>query len=123
MRVLHVVSGKLYGGVETMLVTLARRSDLCPQMEPEFALCFEGRLRAELEAARAPVHSLGEVRIRYPLSVMRARKRLQDVIAQRRIDVVVCHLSWAQAIFGPAVRTMGRSLVFLKVLKARASIS
>ncbi len=38
MRVLHVYSGNLYGGVETLLVTLARHRDLCPEMEPHFAI-------------------------------------------------------------------------------------
>ena len=38
MRVLHVSSGNLYGGVETLLVTLARERNLAPAMQPEFAL-------------------------------------------------------------------------------------
>src|SRR5579872_6438503 len=50
IRVLHVAAGKLYGGVETLLVTLARYHKLCPEMEPEFAVCFEGRLAEELRA-------------------------------------------------------------------------
>ena len=51
MRVLHVSSGNLYGGVETALVALARFRNLCPAMQPEFALCFEGRLSKELANA------------------------------------------------------------------------
>ena len=31
MRVLHIVSGRLYGGVETALVTMARCRLLCPK--------------------------------------------------------------------------------------------
>ena len=76
MRVLHIVSGRLYGGVETALVTMARYRLLCPEVEPEFAVCFDGRLRDELTAAGAPVHMLGEVRVRHPLSIFRARRRL-----------------------------------------------
>ena len=76
MRVLHIVSGRLYGGVETALVTMARCRLLCPEIEPEFAVCFDGRLRDELTAAGAPVHMLGEVRVRHPLSILRARRRL-----------------------------------------------
>jgi len=44
MRILHVHSGNLYGGVETVLTTLARRQDVCPDLQQQFALCFEGRL-------------------------------------------------------------------------------
>jgi hypothetical protein len=62
MRVLHVGAGSLYGGVETLLITLARYRHLCPDMIPEFALCFDGRLEKELISQGVPFHDLGEVR-------------------------------------------------------------
>jgi len=107
MRVLHIVSGRLYGGVETALVTMARCRLLCPEIEPEFALCFDGRLHNELTAAGTPVHMLGGVRVRHPLSILRARRRLAELIDERASDVVVCHLAWAQAIFGTVARASG----------------
>jgi len=112
MRVLHVHSGNLYGGVETLLLTLARYRDLCPAMEPEFALCFEGRLSEELNAVGARIHLLGKVRIRHPLSVWRSRGVLKGVLQQQKIDVVICHSAWPQAIFGPVVRRAHLPLVF-----------
>ena len=112
MRVLHVDSGRLFGGVETLLVTLARYRDLCPAMESAFALCYHNRLAAELRGAGSQVHWLGEVRARYPLTVRRARLRLRELLRKRRFDAVVCHLPWAQAVFGPAVRRAGVPLVF-----------
>jgi glycosyltransferase involved in cell wall biosynthesis len=112
MRVMHIVSGRLYGGVETLLVTLARCRELCAGMEPEFALCFDGRLREELARTGAAVHPLGEVRARHPLSVLRARRRLREVLNTRGVDVVVCHLPWTQAIFGPVARSAYLPLVF-----------
>jgi hypothetical protein len=51
VRVLRLPAGNLYGGVESLLVTLARERHLCPEMQPSFALCFEGRLGAELAAS------------------------------------------------------------------------
>jgi glycosyltransferase involved in cell wall biosynthesis len=112
MRVMHIVSGRLYGGVETLLVTLARSRNLCPAMDPEFALCFDGRLREELAASGVAVHLLGEVRARNPLSVLRARRALREVLNARGIDVVICHLPWTQAILGPSVRSAEIPLVF-----------
>jgi glycosyltransferase involved in cell wall biosynthesis len=112
MRVLHVHSGNLYGGVETLLATLARYRDLCPLMELEFALCFEGRIASELREAGDQVHSLGKVRSRYPLTVMRARRRLRELLRARRFDAAICHMPWTQAIFGPIVRSAGVPLVF-----------
>jgi glycosyltransferase involved in cell wall biosynthesis len=112
MRVLHVSAGNLHGGVETLLVTLARSRALCPELEPEFALCFEGRAADEIAAAGTPLHLLGAVRVRRPLGVLRARRILKELIARRRFDAVICHSPWVQAIFGPAVRAAGAPLVF-----------
>jgi glycosyltransferase involved in cell wall biosynthesis len=112
MRVLHIHSGNLYGGVETLLVTLARHRDLCPNLEPHFALCFEGRLSEELAAAETPVYLLGNVRVSRPVSLWRSRRILGDLLRQKRFDVVVCHSAWSQAIFGPVVRSARLPLVF-----------
>jgi glycosyltransferase involved in cell wall biosynthesis len=112
MRVLHVSAGNLYGGVETVLLTLARSRALCPEVQPEFALCFAGHVADELAAADVQLHVLGAVRARNPLSVLRARRALRELIVQRRFDAVICHGAWVQAIFGPPARAAGASQVF-----------
>jgi glycosyltransferase involved in cell wall biosynthesis len=112
IRVLHVHSGNLYGGVETMLLTQVRSRDLCPALELSFALCFEGRLSAELNAEGAAVHQLGQVRIRQPLSVRRARLALRELLHREAFDVVVTHSCWSQAIFGPVAHAVSVPLVF-----------
>lgn len=112
MRVLHVHSGNLYGGVETTLMAQARHHDLCPAMELSFALCFSGQLSDELESLNAPIHWLGNVRVRQPVSVWRARQRLRDLLRRERFSVVVTHSAWSQAIFGPAAREAGVPLAF-----------
>jgi glycosyltransferase involved in cell wall biosynthesis len=111
MRILHVHSGNLYGGVERMLAPFARTSRRAPS-EHQFALCFEGRLAAELRAQGAAVEQLGEVRIREPWSIRRGRTQLRRVLERRTFDAVICHMPWAQAVFGPAVRKPGAPLVF-----------
>ena len=111
MRVLHVYSGNLHGGVETFLLTLARHSYLAGPVEHSFALCFEGKLSSELRSA-AHVTILGALRARNPLSVIRARHALTESIRGERPDVVVCHSAWSQAIFGPVVRSANLPLVF-----------
>lgn len=112
IRVLHVSSGNLYGGVETFVVTLARYRESCPALDQQFAVCSDGRFKRELLAAGAMVHDLGAVRVRQPLSILKARKRLFDLIEENRIDVVICHMAWAHSIFGPTVRTARKLLVF-----------
>jgi len=112
MRVLHVHSGNLYGGVETLLATLWHEREACPSMETAFALCFDGRLSEELREAGATVHALGAVRARRPLSVRRARRALGLLLRRERFDAVVCHAPWAQAIFGTVARSAEASRVF-----------
>jgi glycosyltransferase involved in cell wall biosynthesis len=111
MRVLHVHSGNLYGGVETLLLNLARLREFCPDMVAHFALCFEGQIAQELRASGAPVHGLGAVRSRLPWTVWQGRTHLKDLLKKIRFDVVVCHSAWSQAIFGGVVRSKGLPLV------------
>ena len=112
LRVLHVHSGNLYGGVETFLTTLARDAAVVPEMQSSFALCFTGQLRADLTANAHPPSMLGAVRLSRPWTVWRARRALTRLLAARTFDVVVCHQAWAHAIFGPVVRRAGMPLVF-----------
>lgn len=112
MRVLHVHSGNLYGGVETLLTTQARHRALCPSMDSHYALCFEGRLSEELNAAGASVYQLGPTRISQPLSVRRARRVLSDLLQREPFDLAVCHSTWSQSLFGPSVRAARLPLVF-----------
>ena len=112
IRVLHIDAGKVYGGVETLLLTFARSRHVCAEMEPQFGVCFEGRLSTELRQAGVPVHFLGEVRARNPLSVLRARRSLARLLARESIDVVLCHMPWVQAIFGPVARKFNVALIF-----------
>jgi glycosyltransferase involved in cell wall biosynthesis len=58
------------------------------------------------------VHRLGEVRVRWPLSLLRARRALCRLIERRGFDAVICHSPWTQAIFGPAVRAAGAASIF-----------
>jgi len=112
MRVLHIISGRLFGGVESQLITRARYRSVCPDMEIEFALCFDGKLRELLVKTGVAVHSLGPTRTRNPLSVIRARRRLRAILEKRKPDVVSCHMPWALAMFGSTARAANIPLAF-----------
>lgn len=105
-------AGNMYGGVEAMLLTQVQQRDLCPGLQTSFALCFDGRFSEELIAAGATVHPLGNVRIRQPLSVRRARRILRELLRREAFDVVVSHSCWSQAIFGPTANAASVPLVF-----------
>jgi glycosyltransferase involved in cell wall biosynthesis len=110
MRILHLYAGNLFGGIETYLITLAKTQ--LPQMQHEFALCFEGRLSSELQQAGAIVHQLSAVKIRNPWTVWNARSQLKALLQQRSFDLVIAHACWVQAIFGSVVKAQSLPLVF-----------
>lgn len=112
MKVLYLNSGHLFGGIETLLVTLARHRHECPGMTPEFGVCFDGRFGDALRAEGVAVHDFGPARMSRPWLVWRARRRLATTLRQSRPDIVVCHGSWSQALLGPAVRAAGIPLVY-----------
>ena len=111
MKVLHLTSGNLFGGIETYLLALARLRHLCPSMEPHFGVCFPGRLRDELTAAGVPVYDLGAVRVSRPWTVFRARGRLKRLLREGDPDAVVTHGTWPHAIFAPPVKRLGVRLI------------
>jgi glycosyltransferase involved in cell wall biosynthesis len=112
VRVLHVHSGNLHGGVETFLRTMAEHRAHAPTLTTDFALCYEGRIARDLRSAGATVHQLGTVRVRSPRSVLRARRELARLVQARRYDVVVCHSVWSQSLFARTALRLGARLVF-----------
>jgi glycosyltransferase involved in cell wall biosynthesis len=112
LRVLHLYAGNLYGGIERMLVTLARHRAECPEMEPQFALCFEDRLSEELSRAGATVHQLEPARFRLPWKTARTRRQLRQILEKHTFDVAISHGSWPHAMLGPVCQHMGIPVVF-----------
>jgi glycosyltransferase involved in cell wall biosynthesis len=94
-----------------MLVTVARSAAEFPDVDTQFALCYEGQLAGELRSAGAAVHILGAVRASRPWTVWHARSKLRRVIAEFSPNVVVCHSPWPLAVFGPVARRSGSPLV------------
>jgi len=111
MRVLHLHSGNLFGGVETFLLTLAAESRHAPSMTSDFAVCFEGAFSEGLANRGCAAHVLGDVRLSRPHTVRRARVALRQLLRQTSPDVVVCQQPWSAVVFGSVVREMGYPLV------------
>ncbi len=110
MRILHVYTGNLYGGIEAILVAIARHRT--GRLESEVALCFDGRLLSELTRTGIRTHQLPEARASRPATVRRSREALLALLCAARFDAVVCHAAWSHAMFGAAVRRAGVPLVF-----------
>ena len=139
MRVTHVVSGRLFGGIEQMLVTIARFRHLTPGIDHRFAIAAPGRLEHELHASGVDVQLLGDVRLSRPASVIQARAQFAKMLTAPAVSptptAVICHAPWAFALFAPVARrraipvvlwqhdhASGRSLVERWAKKTRADL-
>ncbi len=112
MRVLHLHTGGLYGGVETMLTCLQRHAGSMPGCRMTFALLEEGKLSKDLSAAGGDIVMLPETRLRNPVQIVRAKRALRSVLTRGDFDLVVTHSTWTHAIFASTVRQAGVPLVF-----------
>jgi glycosyltransferase involved in cell wall biosynthesis len=112
MRVVHVASGRLFGGIEQMLITLARCRGVTPAVDVTFAVAAPGRLEEGLRAAAVEVVSLGDVRLSRPASIVQARSRLGQFLAAHSSDAVICHAPWSFALFASAAARRGIPVAF-----------
>jgi glycosyltransferase involved in cell wall biosynthesis len=110
--VLHLHGGRAYGGVETLLVSLARHAALAPTLDQTFALVFPGRLAGELADAGAPVAIVGPARASRPLGVLRARRHVAALVRQLRPSAAIVHSPWAHVVCGPALARRGCRIVW-----------
>jgi glycosyltransferase involved in cell wall biosynthesis len=111
MRVLHINSGNLFGGIEVLLVTLARHRALAPDLEMELAVCYAGEVRERVLAAGVCVHVLGPARFSRPWTVWSVRRRLRRLLSERSFDAVICHGPWTQALCARTIRTSAAASV------------
>lgn len=103
-RVLHVAAGAMLGGVEQMLLEIARSHGA---VEVAFALCHDAAPAQALRALGVAPHVLPAPRLSRPLAVLRARRALAALLARERFDGVVMHAPWVQALLGGVVRRAG----------------
>ena len=107
-QIFHIVAGNLFGGVESFLVTLAKSKALERDIIHRFAICFPGRLCREIADAGAPVEMIGPARIMGISSTKKAKKILDAALLKHSPEVIVCHMSWAQIIFGGVATKHGK---------------
>ncbi len=111
MKILHLNAGNLFGGVESLLLTVGRHGHRAVA-EHLFAVCFEGKFSQCLRAEGQRVFRLPEARSSRPWSVYRSRRALRSLLAKQTFDVVVCHMPWSLALFGSVCQQAGVALVF-----------
>jgi glycosyltransferase involved in cell wall biosynthesis len=110
VTLVHVAAGNAYGGIEQMLVTLAKTAH--PAVTQQFVVSFAGRLERELRDAGAVVHRLPSPRASRPLMIWRARRAFRSVQEQVTPDVTIFHSAWPHAMFAASARAGGARVGF-----------
>ena len=104
---LHLCAGNLHGGVERIVAQCAESRALDPSTEPAFAVCFDGWLAQQLRATGINCDMLGDVRVSRPHTVVRARRRLAQLLDRLKPDVAVCHSCWIYGLAAPVLARHG----------------
>lgn len=112
IRVLHVYSGNMFGGVETALVSVAQSHG--GAASHEFCVFWDARLASDLRKVGGRVHVLSPVRWRKPWSVIDAQRRFARLLRREGFDVVVAHAGWSFGICAPVARWLGVPVVFFQ---------
>ena len=107
MKVLHLNSGRLFGGIERALITLAECRGVTPRLNSSFAVAAPGRFHQEILNTGAHVNLLGDVRLRRPRSIVAARARLRGLLREQRTELLICHSPWSYALFARVGRRAG----------------
>src|SRR5690348_12723473 len=100
MKVLHLASGNLYGGIETFLVTLAKLQGAVEGLENVFLLGYQGRLSEELLALGMTVGFAEGARLRRPWSLRRTGAMTRVFAENHAPDIILAHGTWAYAALG-----------------------
>jgi glycosyltransferase involved in cell wall biosynthesis len=91
VRVLHISADALVGGVESLLITLARNNTIDQMSSHDFAFTAEGPALKAISLAGGKVHYLGNASYKQPRSLHRARRRLKELCREYKYDVAVFH--------------------------------
>jgi glycosyltransferase involved in cell wall biosynthesis len=106
LKVLHVHSGNMIGGIESVLLTFAEFATTCPKLQQRFALAFDDRFARSLRSTGATVHTLPEVQLRNPFSVIHSRRQLRRLIVDEDFDCVISHSTWCQVVYAPVSKRL-----------------
>jgi len=122
MRILHVHSGNIFGGVERILIALSGHRKFSAEYEHAFAICFPGRLADELSKNGAEVFLLPSLRLSRPWEISRARASLRKLLSKFKFDLAVVHSAWSHVAFAGILQATGLPLLFWLHTKATGSL-
>lgn len=103
----------MFGGVESLLMTLTRAREFGSGLSSHFGVCFEGELTDRLSQKKVPWKHLGEAQWGRPWTLLQARRQLKNWLQSEKFDAFICHSTWPHAIFsGTLKRTRPETPLF-----------
>ena len=77
-KVVHFSSGNLFGGIEVMLMTMAKFHSECPSLDQSFAFFFEGKVARQIRSLGVQVDIFPETKIRNILQVIMVQNAVKN---------------------------------------------
>lgn len=94
----------MFGGVESLMLTLTRAREFGSGLVSHFGVCFEGELTEQLSQRKVPWKHLGEAQWIRPWTLMKARRQLKNWLQSENFDAFICHSCWPHAIFSGTLK-------------------
>lgn len=110
IKVIHFGAGNLFGGVEVMLITMAKYQQQCPRLDQSFAFFFDGKVANRIQKHGCRVKLFPETKIKNIFNVLRTQKAIRDHLISERPDLVVVHGQWVHFIVAGVAKNLGIKL-------------
>jgi glycosyltransferase involved in cell wall biosynthesis len=107
IKVIHFGAGNLFGGIEVMLVTLAKYQYQIPGLNQKFAFFFEGKAAFRIQSHGCPVKIFPETKLRKITAVLKVQKLIKEYLLDERPEIVIVHGQWVHFIVAKVAKSLG----------------
>ncbi len=110
-KVIHFGAGNLFGGIEVMLVTMAKFQGECAELDQEFAFFFEGKVSSQIRSLGFQVKIFPETKIKNLVQVFKTQRLIRKYLEDKKPDALVVHGQWVHFLVAGVAKKLNVKLV------------
>jgi glycosyltransferase involved in cell wall biosynthesis len=107
IKVIHFGAGNLFGGIEVMLVTMAKFQCQIPGLDQNFAFFFEGKAANRIRSHGCPVKIFPETKIKSITGVLKVQRLIREYLLGECPEIVIVHGQWVHFIVAKVAKSLG----------------
>ncbi len=108
---MHFGAGNLFGGIEVMLVTMAKFQGECAELDQEFAFFFEGKVSTQIRSLGFQVRIFPETKIKNLVQVFKTQRLIRKYLEEKKPDALVVHGQWVHFLVAGVAKKLGVKLI------------